>query len=75
MTLAGVGPKVADCVLLMSLGYTHVVPIDTHVLQVRVCMRCARNLFTTQVSDYRQRVHAGITNCQINHARIVHAYW
>ena len=32
--LHGVGRKVADCVLLMALGFDHVVPIDTHVLQV-----------------------------------------
>ncbi|KAJ3875407.1 DNA glycosylase [Lentinula edodes] len=30
----GVGRKVADCVLLMSLGKTDVVPVDTHVHQI-----------------------------------------
>ncbi|KAF9469159.1 DNA glycosylase [Collybia nuda] len=32
----GVGRKVADCVLLMSLDKHHVVPVDTHVHQIAV---------------------------------------
>ncbi|KAJ2331057.1 8-oxoguanine glycosylase ogg1 [Coemansia sp. RSA 2681] len=34
MKLSGVGPKVADCVLLMSLDKTDAVPVDTHIWQV-----------------------------------------
>uniref|UniRef100_A0A914W915 N-glycosylase/DNA lyase n=1 Tax=Plectus sambesii TaxID=2011161 RepID=A0A914W915_9BILA len=34
MQLAGIGPKVADCVCLMSLNKTDVVPCDTHVWQI-----------------------------------------
>lgn len=30
----GVGPKVADCVLLMSLDKADVVPVDTHIWQI-----------------------------------------
>ncbi|KAM9506223.1 N-glycosylase/DNA lyase isoform 2-T6 [Salvelinus alpinus] len=33
-TLPGVGPKVADCVCLMSLEKACVVPVDTHVWQI-----------------------------------------
>jgi len=33
-TLPGVGPKVADCVCLMGLGWGEAVPIDTHVWQI-----------------------------------------
>ena len=33
--LAGVGPKVASCVCLMSLDKHNAVPIDTHMFQVR----------------------------------------
>ncbi|KZO97918.1 DNA glycosylase, partial [Calocera viscosa TUFC12733] len=36
LALPGVGPKVADCVLLMSLDQPGVVPVDTHVLQIAV---------------------------------------
>lgn len=32
--LSGVGPKVADCVCLMGLGWGESVPIDTHVWQI-----------------------------------------
>ncbi|CAG8601670.1 2190_t:CDS:2 [Acaulospora colombiana] len=34
LKLCGVGPKVADCVLLMSLDKKNVVPVDTHVHQI-----------------------------------------
>lgn len=32
--LPGVGPKVADCVCLMSLDKTDAIPVDTHVWQI-----------------------------------------
>ena len=32
--LAGVGPKVASCVCLMSLDKHDAVPVDTHIYQV-----------------------------------------
>ncbi len=34
LKFVGVGPKVADCVLLFSLGKKEVIPVDTHVHQI-----------------------------------------
>lgn len=34
LQLCGVGPKVADCVSLMGLGWGEAVPVDTHVWQI-----------------------------------------
>jgi N-glycosylase/DNA lyase len=31
---SGVGPKVADCILLFGLGFQDIVPVDTHVFQI-----------------------------------------
>ncbi|KAG0209066.1 8-oxoguanine glycosylase ogg1 [Mortierella sp. NVP41] len=36
LSLQGVGPKVADCVCLMSLDKHEAIPVDTHVWQIAV---------------------------------------
>lgn len=33
LTFRGVGPKLADCIALYSLGHTEAVPVDTHMWQ------------------------------------------
>lgn len=34
MKLSGIGPKVADCILLMSLDKADAIPVDTHMFQI-----------------------------------------
>ena len=55
LLLSGVGPKVADCVALMGLGWSEAVPVDTHVWQIAVrdykFKRIASKTFSRAIHD------------------------
>jgi N-glycosylase/DNA lyase len=55
LEFAGVGPKVADCVCLMSLDKHDVIPVDTHVWQIaQRDYKLGRNFKTLNKVAYQQ---------------------
>lgn len=54
LNLPGVGPKVRDCICLMSLGLYEIVPIDTHILKY------SRNLFNLSSTKFTLKIYKNI---------------
>jgi N-glycosylase/DNA lyase len=61
-----VGPKVADCICLMSLDKTGAIPVDTHVWQVMnglASPSIVENVTDTIVPARDSRLQRGIISC------------
>ncbi|MFA5141671.1 MAG: DNA glycosylase [Candidatus Woesearchaeota archaeon] len=53
--LPGIGPKVADCIALFSLGHTNAFPVDTHIRQVmRHCYPQLKNVADSEIKSFAQ---------------------
>lgn len=60
LTLTGIGPKVADCICLMSLGHLQAIPVDTHVFKIAVQHYLPK---LAAVKSVTPKVYAEIGDC------------
>ncbi|ODN00995.1 N-glycosylase/DNA lyase [Orchesella cincta] len=63
-TLPGIGRKVADCVCLMSLGYSEAIPVDTHMHQIAkkylphlAKLKTLTDKSYSEITDYFRALH------------------
>ena len=55
-TLTGIGPKVADCICLMSLDHLSSIPVDVHVIHLAKVYLPELNL-KTSLTKVNYKVH------------------
>ncbi len=69
-SLMGIGPKVADCILLFSLGKSEVFPIDVWVKRIMEKIYFKENTSIKEISKYANEnfgQHAGIVQQHLFH--------
>ncbi len=63
LSLKGVGPKVADCILLFGLNYLNAFPVDTWIKKVMESLFLKRSASNREIWEYSQQAfgdYAGI---------------
>lgn len=63
LSLKGVGPKVADCILLFGLNYLNAFPVDTWIKKVMESLFLKRSASNKEIWEYSQQAfgdYAGI---------------
>jgi len=56
MELPGVGPKVADCILLFAFGRTEVFPVDVWIKRVMEDLYIKETVSKNQISTYAKNI-------------------
>ena len=60
MSLAGVGPKVSDCVLLFSMGYREAFPVDVWVKRIMQYFYLAPDVSLPKIEKYAQEKYKNL---------------
>ena len=54
MKLMGVGPKVADCVMLFSMGKTDAFPVDVWIKRIMESLYIKQEMSLNQIQKYAE---------------------
>lgn len=60
MSLPGVGPKVSDCVLLFSMGYSEAFPVDVWVKRIMQYFYLAPDVSLPKIEKYAQQKYGSL---------------
>lgn len=61
MSLPGVGPKVSDCVLLFSMGYSEAFPVDVWVKRIMQYFYLAPDVSLPKIEKYAQEKYKNLS--------------